>query len=314
MTSIAILEGCPEAALAASLAEFESEFRYPLGEGRWFRISHDDDYTRFFRAIGDARCFVAQRNGKVSGVVSVARCRLRSPGGGFVDASYVADLKIGRQGDGATLIRLLRPSVAWARITPSTPGFSVVMDGTSRDPTSYTGRLQIPPYIRLAGLTILRIPTDLLGASDAREASPDDVHACYRDLTRGHFATDGGSPERRSVMQPTGMILPDGAACGLIEDTRRCKRLYLDDDTEMVSAHLSCFGYHTPGHAVDLIAAACLHCRQLDFPALFVALPAADSGAILSLLPQQHIVVAPATVFGFGLPPGKNWSVNTSEI
>ena len=46
-----------------ALARFEEQFTYPLGPGRTLRISHGDDYPRFFRAIGDAACFVAERSG-----------------------------------------------------------------------------------------------------------------------------------------------------------------------------------------------------------------------------------------------------------
>ncbi len=76
MTLIECVDRQPSATLAAQLASFEREFRYPLGSGRWFRISHGEDYTRFFRAIGEARCFVARRQQAIAGVVAVTRCHV----------------------------------------------------------------------------------------------------------------------------------------------------------------------------------------------------------------------------------------------
>jgi len=77
---------------------------------------------------------------------------------------------------------------------------------------------------------------------------------------------------------------------------------------------LSSFGYRSEQDAVRLLKAAAFRCRELGVPALFASLPLAASRAILESLPHDDIVKAPATVFGFGLPPGETWSINTSEI
>ena len=315
MTKIHILDAMPEQWLATALEEFESKFHYPLGKDRWFSISHGDDYTRFFRAIGEARCFVAEYDGKITGVISVARCQLRQPGGEIIEAAYFSDLKVSSPSRGHTLLGLLQDSVKWARRTPTTPGYSIVMDGTARNPTSYTGRLGIPKYVELSKLMILRIPSRrFVEQLDPIESSLADVRDCYRSLTPGQFATSGGNSAIRSRMKATGMILSDGAACCILEDTRRCKLLYRHDGTEMISAHLSCFGYRSVDDAVRLLKSAAIRCHEMGVPAMFVSLPPVQSEAVLKLLPQDGIVKAPATVFGFGLPADVDWSVNTSEI
>lgn len=315
MTVIHHLRGRPDPDLAKDLQEFESGFTYPLGNNRTFRISHGSDYTRFFRAIGDARCFVAERGGRIAGVISVARSDLRTPDGEVVEAAYLSDLKVAMPGDGRTLLRLLRESVKWARRSPSTPGFSVVMDGTARTPNSYTGRVGIPQFAELAKLMVLRIPCGGFGETGkVREAKVADVHQCFQSLTSNQIATSGGSPEIRSLIKPTGIVLPDGAACGILEDTRRCKQLFRDDGVEMVSAHLSYFGYRSEKDAVTLLQAAANRCRELSIPAMFVSIPMAKCDALLGQLPCEDIVQAPATVFGCGLPQGLDWSMNTSEI
>src|SRR5688500_3897167 len=69
------LHGPPPPELARALAGFESEFTYPLGPDSFFHISHGDDYPRFFRAMGEAACFVAQRrgDGTITGTLGAAR-------------------------------------------------------------------------------------------------------------------------------------------------------------------------------------------------------------------------------------------------
>ena len=315
MTTIDVYDRCPTPTVANALREFENDFHYPLGHDGWFRVSHGSDYTRFFRAMGEARCFVAQREGKVAGVISVARPTLRGPGSETIEAAYLADLKIAATAGGRTLLRLLRESVAWARRTPTTPGFSIVMDGTPRSPIAYTGRLGIPAYCELSQLMILRIPClESSAPSSAARMSLHDVQLRHRSLTVDRFAPIGGDCSQRSELQPIGLINSDGNGCGIIEDTRRCKLLYRDDGNEMISAHLSCFGYRTPEDAVQLLQAAIQQCWQVDMPALFVSVPRRESDAIVKLLGRDDIVQAPATVFGHGFPEDSVWSVNTSEI
>lgn len=154
---IDVLSGQPDPPLAIQLERFESAFRYPLGAGRSFRISHGDDYTRFFRAIGNARSFVAHDDVRILGVVSVALCELFPPGERPITAAYFSDLKVVSPGMGNVLLKLLNEAIEWAR-QHANCCFSVVMDGTSRSPAHYTGRLGIPQYEELTKLMILRFP------------------------------------------------------------------------------------------------------------------------------------------------------------
>src|SRR6516162_3463154 len=88
------LSTSPPPELARALDRFERQFIYPLGPGRSFRISHGEDYPRFFRAMGEAACFVAEREGRVVGVIGAALRRLRLPTGTELPAAYLGDLKI----------------------------------------------------------------------------------------------------------------------------------------------------------------------------------------------------------------------------
>lgn len=310
--TFALLER-PDPRLAAALEQFETGFRYPLGKDHWFRISHGEDYTRFFRAIGTSRCFVATRHDDVAGVISVSRCQVRAPDGTDVDAAYLADLKVAGR-EGRTLLRLLRQAVDWS-LEGAKCGFSIVMDGTAQDPTSYTGRLGIPKYIELGKLMILRIASvPAANTPNVPRVSLDAVRSRFHELTAADYAVGSGVPATRSKMDPTGMMLASGNACGILEDTRRCKWLFRDDGSEMVSAHLSNFGYTDSRDGLQLLRTVAHHCHQIDVPAFFVSIPARRYEAMSSLLGRDGVTEAPATVFGHGFRPGLDWSVHTSEI
>jgi hypothetical protein len=310
------LSGPPPAQLAQELAAFEESFTYPLGPGRTFRISHGDDYPRFFRSIGRAVCFVAEREGSVLGCLAVAACPLRLPDGSVREVAYLADLKVAPCArGGVVLLRLAR--AAHALMGPLGAAFSVVMEGTAVTPPDYTGRLGIPAFTPLARLAVLRVPVVAIG--DTREgnsfpATDAEGQACYRRLSAGRYASPGGDPAERSETASVWLMLPDGSACGRLEDTRRAKRLLADDGSELRSAHLACFACRTPEAGAELVHAALPRAARAGFPAVFVAVPEAEADRLRERLGLRDVVVAPATVYGTGLESGPDWNVNTSEI
>lgn len=311
-----VLKSRPGPDLTAALQRFELQFRYPLGTDSWFRISHGADYTCFFRAIGQAECLVATRDSKVVDVISSTICDFRGPGSNDGRALYVSDLKVSEPASGRTLLRLIQ-AVCDRDLPNPLPGYSVVMDGTGQTPTAYTGRLGIPTFRELAEIMILRLPCDDVertGVGHVRDHAIPDVKLCYRRFTADQFATGGGNPLIRSLMKPVGLMHVDGHSCGILEDTRRGKLLFRADGAEMLSAHLSCFGYGSVVNAADFLRGSTLMCRRLNIPALFVSVPAHDVGGILQHLAMDSIVRAPATIFGYALPLEQKWSINTAEI
>jgi hypothetical protein len=312
------LDGPPPPELARALAEFEAQFRYPLGPGRWFRLSHGEDYTRFFRAMGDATCCVVEKQGQVLGSLAVVWRRLAGPDGEERMAAYIADLKIAREGRGGIVLRRLAQE-AWAVVSSRSSvaepaGFAVVMDGTEATPPAYTGRAGIPKFIELGKIDVLRIPTPGSGSIDDRfHASESAVRSCCAGLARSGYASPGGTPYLRSEMESAWLMTPDGSACGLLEDTRRAKRLIASDGVEMVSAHLSYFGYRRPADGRGLLEDALALAGSRGVPALFVAIPEGRKEELCCNL-RSEVVVAPATVYGTGLEPGLSWSINTAEI
>jgi hypothetical protein len=332
MTTIHELRhGPPEPALAAALAEFEAAFTYPLGEGRSFRISHGDDYGRFFRAIGDATCFVAERGGRVVGAVGVAIRTLRMPDGVERRAAYVGDLKVAPDARGGlVLARLSRAADAWAR-PRVTAAYGVVMDGTRATPQGYTGRAGVQGFEVVGKLAVIRLAADESTGLNDRKciAMADQGEPAYRLLGRGRYAPLGGRPYERSDAKPTWLLLPAASACGRVEDTRRAKQLFQiashapapagsdSSRLEMRSAHLACFAYDSFRAGAELLAVARRRAAALGFPALFVSVDARDRAPLLDNLrglSEKDVVVAPATVYGAGLRIGPPWNISSSEI
>jgi hypothetical protein len=306
----------PSPTLARALAEFESRFTYPLGPGRSFRISHGEDYPRFFRAMGRATCFVAERNGGVLGVVAVAIRPLIMPDGSRRQAAYIGDLKVDPSVRGTLVfLKLARAAEAWAR-PQVVAAYGVVMDGTATTPAGYTGRAGIPSFLQLGKIFVLRIPAKAEGAEGESRwiASAQRGEECYYELSRGRYAAAGGTPGDRSESVPHWLVHPEGLACGRLEDTRNAKRLIDSDGVEMVSAHLASFAYRTPDAGAGLIHAARSHTAQRGMPALFVAVAEADLATLQEALGPVDQVVAPATVYGVGLRSGPAWNINSSEI
>ncbi|MCI0704206.1 MAG: N-acetyltransferase [Planctomycetia bacterium] len=314
------LTTAPSPELAKALTRFEEQFTYPLGPGRFFRISHGDDYPRFFRAIGDAVCFVAERDGEVLGVLGLAATRVRIADGTERSAIYLGDLKVAPAARcGMALLRLAEAAGAWC-VSLAECGFGVVMDGTPVTPDRYTGRLGIPHFREVAKIAVLKLPA--LVGSDAFitwEANAATGEECFTRLTAGHISTAGGNALERSDTSPLWLVSPDGSACGRFEDTRRAKRLFADDGSEIISAHLSCIGYANHSALAELLRVACSVAAVRGFPALFAAVPMAESDAILAALNKPGVIVAPATVFATNFQPNQlwfhqPWSINTAEI
>jgi hypothetical protein len=311
------LRGPPPVELAEALTVFETQFTYPLGPGRSFRISHGDDYPRFFRAIGEAACFVAERQGRVLGTLGAAVRPLVLPDGSERGVVYLGDLKIAPSARGGrTLPRLARAAQDWVG-NRADAAFAVVMDGTSATPERYTGRLGIAAFREVGKILVLRLltATERADADERFPAAPAPaVEACYRRLSLGRYAGRGGNPVERSEMGPIWLMHPDGSACGRLEDTRRAKRLIEDDGTEMRAAHLSAFAYANVQTGAELIREALRRAAALAFPALFVAVPALEAESMRRTLEGIDIVLAPATVFAAGLQPFSFWHLNTAEI
>jgi len=305
----------PPGALGEALERFETQFRYPLGPGRSFRIAHGREYVTFFQAMGDTRLFVAERDGTVLGTLGAVVRPVRLPEGDLRPAVYLCDLKVDPVARGGrALMRLMGAAREELEIFADGRAYSVVMDGTRRTPQRYTGRAGVPEFNVVGQLSILRLRTrPVAGTNPPTEVcSPSDVEELQRRWTPNHCVPLAGVPAHRSQMEPVGLRSVNGSAAGILEDTRRGKRLIDQSGQEMISAHLSRFSYQTIQDGVRLLADALDRAGQLGFPAMFTSVPSEDAPAVLKSIPGT--VLAPATIYACGFGERSTWRVDTSEI
>ena len=297
---------------ASALSEFERQFLYPLGPDRRFRISHGDDYLAFFRAMGPAVCFVAENGGAVAGTVAAALRRLRLADGAEIPAAYLGDLKVRPHSRGTAAVpRLLESAQAWVR-ERATAAYAVVMEGTAAPPAVYTGRAGIEALSPVGQLAVLRLSR---GSTHAASSSPavseEEGRACFERLALGRLRAEGASPAIRSRRPSRWLALADGSACGLLEDTRRAKTLWLETGAELESAHLSRFAYASIESAAALLREAA---AAGDAPALFACAAAGDAAPLESLFPSGGLACARASIFAAHIAPDQRWIIDTAEI
>lgn len=293
------------------LEKFESRFTYPLGDAR-FRISHCGDYARFFRAMGECAVITACTGSRVAGVLAITLRRLILADGTPKRVAYFGDLKIAPAARGGfVLARLGQAARDWIDGQVDA-ALGIAMDGTELLPTTYTGRVGVPLFERVAQVAVLRArasPGASVGMSGAVESAIDT----YQRLSAGSFALPVEDTSVRSVIPATALCHPDGLACGIVEDTRRGKRLYDDNGHEILSAHLSAFAYREASAGAALVREACSVAAQHDLPALFFSVPMKRAPELLNELKDLEVQQASASIYAANLGGG-DWNINTSEI
>lgn len=311
------LQFAPAPDLQARLVEFERQFEYPLGNNGRFLISHGEDYTRFFRAMGDANCLVAEDVSGVVGTLATVTRHLLTPVGRTVEVTYLADLKIAPAVRGGFVLKRL--ALAALTLNRTSAGYSVVMRGTKAVPEAYTNRVGIPAFRLLGTIDVLRIPAGSETAADlppAPERPLAEADKSFFRLSQGSYAAPGDWTLRvgRALFPPVGLLADAGRASGVVEDTLNAKRLFLSGGTEIRSAHLSNFAFVDAGSGAALIRAALLVVRKRHLPAMFAAVPTDRTSELLAALRIEDVTCAPADIYGTGLDAGPPWNINTSEI
>lgn len=315
MRDLIALKDLPPPWLQDALHDFEGNFTYPLGSST-FSIEHGKDYGRFFRSLGEACTFVAAESGVVSGAISLSIREIVSPDEKVLKAAYICDIKLREEARaGRLLLSLSRLALDWGKERASV-AYGIVMDGTAVTPLSYSGRLGIPAFKPVAKIAVLRLEALACMADEKTQAvaKESQARAVFSQLSPGFFATPLAFAGQRSQMQPTWLALPDSSACGCLEDTRRAKRLVDNRGEEMLSAHLGSLAYSDTASGAHLIRQAASLAKNRGYPALFLAVPLADSPTLCAALKEFSINVATATIFACGITAGDDWLVNSSEI
>ena len=300
----------PAPELRARLAAFERRILYPMGPSLRFRMDHGPDYRAYFGALGPSRTWLAWDGESIVGAVSVALRQVVAQGRESVVA-YLGDLMVDpAHRSGAVLYRLME------RIFPldaaqAAAGYGLAMEGSAATPDQYTGRLGIPRFEPLGRVHIERLSTAPLERA-AAFVEPGAGYRLYRRLTQGSTALELGMAERRSAMPPR-WLDAGGQACGLLEDTRRAKRLFLESGEELVAAHLGYFAFAAPGAGKAVLRSALGEAFRRGYPQLLVALDDAQRDALGPALDALRVTEAKATRYGTA-PQCRCIPVNTSEI
>jgi len=294
--------------MSAALASFEECFSYPLGAGARFRISHGEDYMAFFRAMGGAVAVLAEGEGCIDGCLLRVSRRISLDGGGPLPVHYLCDLKVrqDRRG-GPVLAGLIRATEQGILTDGNTACYCVVMDGTGRLPTGYTGRLGVPRFVKVGEIVVLRLS---LKSAPVPAGEPAGVRE--DEILMPGYRVTGGDSSLRSMMQP--VDLRNEGASGILEDTRKAKRLFLESGEELVSAHVSAFAYATVDAGARLLTEAVMRAAAADVPAVFVAVPKGEMERLRPELVALQVLEAPASVFAHGLEEGHDWWIDTAEI
>ncbi len=305
------------------LAQFEQQFQYPLGPDHHFSISHGSEYLPFFAAMGTATLLLAEHLGTIVGTLVLVHRRLviRNSGSGesqtrCLEAHYICDLKIRPDArSSSALARLMTAAADVIRPCQSHACYSVVMAGTGSEPAAYTGRLNIPNFADVGEVVILRFLTTSSGElSNVVNASLDELTATQQQLRATGVHPAAGDPLLRSLIPVQRLCHVNGTACGLLEDTRRGKRLIHASGEEIVSSHLSGFRWSDLVAAKDLLKHALDSSFELGFPAMFCSMPSAAWAQLKPLLHGLEYQLTSATVFGYQVPEDLNWWIDTSEI
>lgn len=305
------------------LAQFEQQFQYPLGPDSHFSISHGSEYLPFFAAMGAATLLVAEHLGTIVGTLVLVHRQLviRESGSGesqtrCQEAHYICDLKVRPDArSGSALARLMTAAAEIIRPCQSHACYSVVMAGTSSEPAAYTGRLNIPDFATVGEVAILRFLTAASSEpSKVVDASPDQFTATQARLRTAGVQAAAGDSSLRSLIAVQRFCHIDETACGLLEDTRRGKRLIHGSGEEIVSSHLSRFRWSDLTAAEDLLKHALDRSFELGFPAMFCSMPFAAWTQLKPLLQGLEYQQTSATVYGYQVQFNLDWWIDTSEI
>jgi len=305
------------------LAQFEQQFQYPLGPDNHFSISHGSEYLPFFAAMGAATLLVAEHCGTIVGTLVLVQRQLEIRDSSASDsqtgsqaAHYICDLKVRPEArSSSALARLMTAAAEIIRSCQSHACYSVVMAGTSSEPAAYTGRLNIPDFAAVGEVTILRFLTATGNElSKVVNASPDQFIATQERLRAAGVGPVAGDSSLRSLIGVQRFCHVSETACGLLEDTRRGKRLIHSSGEEIVSSHLSRFRWSDLAAAEDLLKHALDQSFELGFPAMFCSMPSAAWAQLKPLPHGLECQQTSATVYGYHVPANLDWTIDASEI
>jgi hypothetical protein len=280
-----------------ALNHFEKQFHYALGKDKHFTISHGQHYENFFRSIGSETIFIAHENGSVIGTLAVVERTLIIEGK-TSSALYLADLKVSPQRKQA-LFQLLQSASQSFDSYSELPQFGVVMQDENMEqhsPQTYTGRLGVASFEKLADIAIIRYP--LHSKEGSCSINSDFLTNLPNPVTMHDICLPSDQTQLRSKYEPRTYHHPALAVSAILEDTLKSKNLFCEHQ-EICSGHLTCFSYNTPTQAIEFIKKLEGFAAQF-YPALFFAVPKHEQHIFLDTL--ENSSNAPASIYGRNKP------------
>ena len=310
MINVIKLDNMPHT-LTDQMAEFEKTFKYPLGDSGSFSISHGDDYSRFYRAMGRSNIYVARYEGKIAGTLAMVHRPIYLNGIKH-NSLYIGDLKI-KNRNGRLLYCLIKEAHDDNIEFRDSPQYGVMMKGTERRPSDYTGRLGLPKFKNMGEIAVIRVPVKYSkGSAPLEHISKHGAVALCEELVKHETFLPIGRSNIRSLNKAKAYCLPDKSAVCILEDTMSAKRLFADNGSEIISGHLSSFNYFRIEDGLKLVKSIMTQAAENSYPALFFSVPYEDKDLFLQNL--EGAECAPAFVYGRNMEASKRWSLNTSEI
>ncbi len=292
------------------ISEFERLFTYPLGKDRHFRIDHSPNYDAFYKAMGEAHTYYAISHDKVVASISYVMRPVKLHDQVY-KVAYLGDLKIHPNHQATRLLFCIAKHLQPILEKEVSCAYGIVMDGTTNTPEKYTGRLGIPKFERLKEVYVLRFDTKNCDTATDVHISEKSCFDVYQNLSSTPFAMISNT-QLRSAIAPK-WVSTSKLACGMLEDTRLAKRLFLESGEELLSAHLSYFVYDDVQQGFLVIKSALKRSLQLGFPAMFLALSKQQMDDLESHLVETNYTVAKAAIYGTQKTCGEI-TINTAEI
>ncbi len=301
--------------LTRPVEDFERGFIYPPDPRTGNRIVHGAQTLAQLRALGPASSFIAEEeSGRVDGLLGVAIRQLRTPDGEAVPVLQVVDYRLRPGGDAEAGKRLAQAAHLWG-YSKVHAAFALVPEDDSPEAPVYADRASIPAFRPLAKVAVFKFPCPATGEPDDTWRAPAaEVERAFVDSVLGRYALPAGDAAARSRMEPVGLVAPDRAACGLVEDVRRHRRVLRADGRERPWAHLSNFTFREGPAALELISRALQHAAKAGCTSLCVAVPEPDAKRLRPEVARMKVTEIPVRVFGTLLDLSPAWHVSSAEI
>lgn len=310
-----ILHDNPEQPLQDKLEAFEQQFHYPLGEKHWFSISHGEQYLDFYLAMGPAVCVVAENEDGVQGTICAVTRQIVHPNNKHSQSIvYVGDLKVSPSYRGSSVSYRLMKCLTKCYQGQSMPVMCVVMDGTKATPEQYTGRAGLLALQATRKIHVIQLAAKKVAQNhETSDLSLEEGFKLFSALeTEPYFKA---YQIQKRCEEPYFWVSENQEACGLFENTRAAKKLYLENNKEIKNAHLSYISFKTPESAKRLLETVSHIAYEKRYEAVFLGLTEETHqqlSPVLSELPIKNKSLA--TVYATEDLNISRFQINTSEI